>query len=128
MLKMLHRPSGEEIWTPSFSEPEGKTGATLNLEGLKKVFSIEMKSKKYVKSISISDEDRDRVLFEGDLGELRELTLSEGDVLEFIGVNGILRIGLTEEQLRKTLAYKRQKSSLSSEVGSYRSTKKKGDE
>jgi hypothetical protein len=97
-------------------------------EGVENVFSIEMKSKKYVKSISISDEDRDRVLFEGDLGELRELTLSEGDVLEFIGVNGILRIGLTEEQLRKILACKRQKSNLSSEVGSYTSTKKKGDE
>jgi len=100
----------------------------LNVEGEKNVFSVEMKSKKYVKSISISDEARDRVLFEGDLGELRELTLSEGDVLEFIGVNGILRIGLTEEQLRKTLVNKRQKSSLSSEVGSYTSTKKKGDE
>ena len=95
---------------------------------MKNVFSIEMISKEYVKSISISDEDRDRVLFEGDLGELRELTLSEGDVLEFIGVNGILRIGLTEEHLRKIHACKRQKSSLSSEVGSYRSTKKKGDE
>jgi hypothetical protein len=100
----------------------------LNVEGEKNVFSVEMKSKKYVKSISISDEARDLVLFEGDLGELRELTLSEGDVLEFIGVNGILRIGLTEEQLRKTLVNKRQKSSLSSEVGSYTSTKKKGDE
>ena len=100
----------------------------LNVEGEKNVFSVEMKSKKYVKSISISDEARDRVLFEGDLGELRELTLSEGDVLEFIEVNGILRIGLTEEQLRKTLVNKRQKSSLSSEVGSYTSTKKKGDE
>ena len=100
----------------------------LNVEGVKNVFSIEMKSKNFVKSISISDEARDRVLFEGDLGELRELTLSEGDVLEFIGVNGILRIGLTEEQLRKTLVNKRQKSSLSSEVGSYTSTKKKGDE
>jgi hypothetical protein len=92
------------------------------------VFSVEMQSKKYVRSISISDEARDRVLFEGDLGELRELTLSEGDVLEFIGVNGILRIGITEEQLRKILPDKRQRSSPSSEVGSYRSTKKKGDE
>ena len=125
---MLHRPSGEEILAPSFSEPEGKTDAMLGRGGLEKRVLHWMKSKKYVKSISISDEARDRVLFEGDLGELRELTLSEGDVLEFIGVNGILRIGLTEEQLRKTLVNKRQKSSLSSEVGSYTSTKKKGDE
>jgi hypothetical protein len=47
----------------------------------------------------------------------------EGDVLEFIGVNGILRIGLTEEQLQKMLACKRPESSLSSEVGSYTNTK-----
>ena len=62
-----------------------------------------MKSKKFVKSISISDEAHERVLFEGDLGELQELSLVEGDVLEFLGVNGVLRIGLTEEQLRKAI-------------------------
>lgn len=63
-------------------------------------FSIELKSKKYVKHISISDEARDRVLFEGTLGQLLELTLID-DVLEFIGSNGILRIDLTEDQLKK---------------------------
>jgi hypothetical protein len=99
----------------------------LDVEGLEHAFSVEMKSKRYVKSISISNEAHDRVLFEGDLGELRELSLVEGDVLEFIGVNGVLRIGLTEEQLRKILACKRCESSLSSEVGSYTSTKKRGD-
>ncbi len=88
-------------------------------------FSVEMKSKRYVKSISISDEAHDRVLFEGNIGELVELSLVEGDVLEFIGVNGVLRIDLTEDQLRKLLACKRRMSSLSSEVGSYTSTKKR---
>jgi hypothetical protein len=87
-------------------------------------FSVEMRSKRFVKSISISDEAHDRVLFEGNLGELVELSLAEGDVLEFIGVNGVLRIDLTEEQLRKILACKHRESSLSSEVGSYISTKK----
>ena len=56
-----------------------------------------------MKSISISDEAHERVLFEGDLGELQELSLVEGDVLEFLGVNGVLRISLTEEQLRKAI-------------------------
>lgn len=65
-------------------------------------FSVEMRSKKYVKNISISDEAHDRVLFEGNLGELLELSLVE-DVLEFIGVNGVLRVGVTEDQLRKAL-------------------------
>jgi hypothetical protein len=62
-----------------------------------------MKSKRFVKSISISDESHERVLFEGDLGELLDLSLVEGDVLEFIGANGLLRVGLTEEQLRKAI-------------------------
>jgi hypothetical protein len=75
----------------------------LGVKSVEHTFSVEMKSKKHVKSISISDEAHDRVLFEGSLGELLDLSLVEGDVLEFIGVNGVLRVGLTEEQLRKVL-------------------------
>ena len=70
---------------------------------LRYTFSVEMKSKKHLKSISISDEAHDLVLFEGSLGELVDLSLVEGDVLEFVGVNGVLRIDLTKEQLRKIL-------------------------
>jgi len=69
---------------------------------LEHTFSVEIKSKKFVKNISISDESHDCVLFEGNLGELLELSLVE-DVLEFIGANGVLRVGLTEDQLRKAL-------------------------
>jgi len=75
----------------------------LEVEILEHTFSVEMMSKKHVKSISISDEAHDHVLFEGNLGELVELSLAEGDVLEFVGVNGILRVAVTEEQLRKAL-------------------------
>ena len=75
----------------------------LSLENLEHAFSIEMKSKRHVKSISISDEAHNRVLFEGILGKLLELSLVEGDILEFIGSNGILRIAVTEEQLQKAL-------------------------
>jgi hypothetical protein len=63
-----------------------------------------MKSKRFVKSISISNESHDRVLFEGDLGELMDLSLVEGDVLEFIGVNGVLRVDLTLDQLKKIIS------------------------
>lgn len=73
------------------------------MKNVEHAFSIEMKSKKHVKNISISDEAHDRVLFEGNLGELLDLSLVEGDILEFIGVNGTLRVGLTEEQLRKAI-------------------------
>ena len=72
------------------------------------------------------------MLFEGSLGELTKISLAEGDVLELIGVNGILRVDLSEEQLREVLEAHR-RSSLSSEVGSDKNTiknevKKKYDE
>jgi hypothetical protein len=93
----------------------------LEVKSVEHSFCVEMKSKKHVKSISISDEAHDRVLFEGNLGELMELTLVEGDVLEFIGVNGVLRVGLSKQQLRKALKIDR-KSSLSAEEGRFKDT------
>ena len=87
---------------------------------MKHSFSVEMKAKKFVKSISISDEAHERVLFEGDLGELQELFLVEGDALEFVGVNGILRIGVTEDQLREALKRPSCEPSQSAEEGRLR--------
>ena len=67
-------------------------------------FSIEMKSKQYIKNISISNESQDRVLFEGSLGDLCNLSLEEDHVLELIGTNGVLRIAVTRLQLEKMLS------------------------
>jgi len=72
-------------------------------------FSIEMKSKKHVRTISVSNESHDRVLFEGFLGELLELSMVEGKVLEIKGTNGILRVDLAEEDLRKMFSRERSK-------------------
>jgi hypothetical protein len=66
-------------------------------------FSIELKSKIHVKNITISDEAKDKVLFEGSIGKLLDLSLIEDNVLEFIGSNGIIRIAVTEKQLKKAL-------------------------
>ena len=93
----------------------------LSLESTEHAFSIEMKSKRYVKNISISDEAHDRVLFEGNLGKLLNMSLVEGDVLELIGVNGVLRISLTIEQLQETIKAV-SKSSLSAEEGRSKDT------
>lgn len=68
-------------------------------------FSIEMKSKRHVKNISITDEQRNSVLFEGHLGELERLSMIEGLALEVRGTNGTLRIDLSEEELRTILSY-----------------------
>ena len=66
-------------------------------------FSVEMKSKQYVRNISISDESHDRVLFEGNLGKLLSVLLVEGGILELVGDNGVLRVAVTEGQLRRAL-------------------------
>ena len=77
--------------------------AMLNLESLEHAFSIEMKSKQHVKNISISDEAHERVLFEGNLGKLLNISIVEGDVFELVGVNGVLRISLTRGQLQEVI-------------------------
>ena len=83
-----------------------------------------MKSKKHVRSISISDEAHDRVLFEGNLGKLLEVSIIECSALEMIGENGVLRIEIDEDVLQRVLDNPDHELSLSSEVGSYRNTKK----
>jgi len=67
------------------------------------VFSVEMKSKRHVRSISISNEARDRVLFEGDLGELEEVVFIEGSMLEVRGTNGVLRVELGQRETEKLM-------------------------
>ena len=71
-------------------------------------FSVEMKRKSHVRRISVSDDAHERVLFEGSLGELEELSMVEGAVLEIKGVNGVLRIDLSEDELREMLSQKRE--------------------
>jgi len=64
-------------------------------------FSVELKSKKYVKRVAIPNEAEDNVLFEGFLGKLDELAIIEGVMLQIRGANGILRIELKKEELKK---------------------------
>ena len=62
-------------------------------------FSVEMKSKEYVKTISMNDGGRDGVLFEGVLGELVELGVMDEAVLLIQGANGTVRVDMTEDEL-----------------------------
>ena len=75
--------------------------------GLKKLgkhaFSIELKSKKFLKLVAIPNDAGDNVLIEGFLGELELVDLVEGVMLEMQGTNGTLRMDLKEEELRKLL-------------------------
>ena len=58
---------------------------------------MEMASKKYVKSLIVSEEVRGWVLFEANMSNLIELSSVDGRVLEVRGINGTLRADSTEE-------------------------------
>ncbi len=73
-------------------------------KNLGRMFSVELTSKNYVKRLTIPSDSEDKVLIEGFLGELTEIRITEGIILEIQGTHGILRIDLTEEELRKLLS------------------------
>ncbi len=66
-------------------------------------FSVELDNKEHVKRFFILNGSGERVLFEGFLGELEGISLVEGLMLEVRGSNGILRMDMTEEELRRAL-------------------------
>jgi hypothetical protein len=69
----------------------------------KRVFSVELKSKRSLKNVSLADGTGDRVLVEGTIGELVQAKFAEGMVLEVVGKEGIFRIDLREDEISKQL-------------------------
>ena len=67
------------------------------------LFSIEMKSKKFVKQVTLSNESRDGVYFEGILGDILEICFVNGGMLEIRGVNGTFRIDINKEKVMEML-------------------------
>ena len=67
-----------------------------------RVFSVELKSKRNLKNIILTDGSSDSVLIEGTIGELVQATFAEGVVLEVVGKNGVLRLDLGEDDIKKT--------------------------
>jgi hypothetical protein len=70
--------------------------------GKGRVFSVELKSKRNLKNITLTNGSSDRVLVEGTIGELVQATFADGIILEVIGKKGVLRIDLGEEEIKKT--------------------------
>ena len=71
-------------------------------------FSVEMKSKEYVKTISMNDGGREGVLIEGVLiegvlGELVDVGVMDEAVLLIQGANGMVRVDMTEDELWQKL-------------------------
>jgi hypothetical protein len=73
------------------------------MEDKERFFSIELKSKVYLKNVTLTNGSRDSVLVEGTIGELTQATFAEGIILEIAGNKGTLRINLKEDELRKAL-------------------------
>ena len=70
-----------------------------NKNGKNRVFSIELKSKNSLKSITLANGSNNSVLIEGTIGELVRATFAEGVVLEVVGKDGVLRLDLGEDPL-----------------------------
>jgi len=72
---------------------------TINKE---RVFSVELKSKRNLKNVTLTNGSSDSVLVEGTIGELVQAMFAEDIILEVVGKDGILRIDLREDEIKKT--------------------------
>ena len=63
---------------------------------------MELKSKRNLKNVTLTSGSSDSVLVEGTIGELVHATFAEGIVLEVVGKNGVLRVDLGEDEIKKT--------------------------
>jgi hypothetical protein len=66
-----------------------------------RVFYVELKSKRNLKNITITNGSSDTVLFEGTIGELVHASFAEDVILEVVGKNGVLRVDLGEDEIQK---------------------------
>ena len=77
-------------------------------------FSIEMKSERSIKKISFLNENG-YIFFEGFLGELKNISMIEGVMLEIEGKNGVLKLDIMQHDMEKCLVMKN-KSKDSGEI------------
>jgi len=66
-----------------------------------------MVSKSHIETISVCNEPKGEVMFEGELGNLVQIEFIEGIILQITGDNGVFRIDLTEKELSHGLSKKR---------------------
>jgi hypothetical protein len=66
-------------------------------------FSIEMKSEDSVRRMSLFDKENGHVFFEGSLGKLQSVVMVECVMLEISGVNGALKLDITQAEMEKCL-------------------------
>ena len=70
------------------------------MQETERFFSVELKSKADLKSITLENGSKDSVLVEGTIGELVQAMFVEDVILEIVGVKGTLRINLKVNELK----------------------------
>jgi hypothetical protein len=68
----------------------------------KRIFTVELTSKRNLKNVTLTNDGSDSVLLEGTIGELVQATFAEDVILEVIGKSGVLRVDLSENEIKKT--------------------------
>ncbi len=63
-------------------------------------FSVELNSKVYLKNVAVTNGGHENVLIEGTIGKLFRAEFTEGVVLEVVGDKGVLRINLSEDDIK----------------------------
>ena len=64
-------------------------------------FSVELKSKANLKNVTLANGSHENVLVEGSIGELLSAEFAEELILQIIGTNGVLRINLAENEIKR---------------------------
>jgi hypothetical protein len=64
-------------------------------------FSIELKPHVNLRNITLNNDSRENALIEGTIGELERAEFVEDMVLEVMGRKGILRIDISESEVRR---------------------------
>lgn len=62
-------------------------------------FSVELSSKRYLKTMKMGNERREQVLIEGFLGVISKLEIIEGSLLKVTGEYGTLRLDITKDEI-----------------------------
>jgi len=76
-------------------------------ENKERVFCVELKSKRHLKNVTLTNGAGESVLVEGTIGKLVQATFEDGIVLEVVGDKGILRLDLGEDEIKKTASQNR---------------------
>ncbi len=63
-------------------------------------FSIELKQKVNLRNLVLNDDSQESALIEGTIGELEHAEFVESTVLEILGRKGVLRIDVSESDVK----------------------------